>query len=193
MVDRQLKLYDYVTKKHGDQKRKDGSPYRGHLLNVAKTADSIGVYMGFEAGLCHDLLEDTHCTVEELNVVLRNLGYTWGEVSRIVYLTTNLTDEFTKENYPNDNRKKRKLWEANRISKLDSDSQTLKLCDILDNLRSIHNQGENEKFDENFIPVYLKEKIHLLCKMTKGNRLVHNQCFEELFTAQKKYYHDRIL
>ena len=45
---RQLKLYEFVSVQHGTQKRKGGIPYRSHLLNVAKLAQSFGIYMGFE-------------------------------------------------------------------------------------------------------------------------------------------------
>ena len=59
--------YQLAVEKHGDQKRSSGEPYIIHPLSVA--AILVGLGMDSEsvmAGLLHDVVEDTDCTVEEL-------------------------------------------------------------------------------------------------------------------------------
>ena len=57
----------YADRLHGDQKRKSGEPYIIHPLAVG----SILIQLGMDrdticAGLLHDVVEDTECTLEDL-------------------------------------------------------------------------------------------------------------------------------
>jgi len=65
--EQELKVLDFVTKWHGEQKRKYTlEPYTSHLVNVAlmvKSYEDDTVLT--TAALCHDLLEDTEC--EKMN------------------------------------------------------------------------------------------------------------------------------
>ena len=58
---------DWIKKKHEGQKRKQGTPYYLHPVAVAKILKEKGFSEDYQiAGLCHDLLEDTETTYEEL-------------------------------------------------------------------------------------------------------------------------------
>lgn len=66
-VPRIKEAYLLAEGKHGSQKRKSGEPYIIHPLSVA--AILVGLGMDTEsvmAGLLHDVVEDTDCTLEEL-------------------------------------------------------------------------------------------------------------------------------
>lgn len=58
-----VKILDLVAKHHKGQKDRAGADYIWHLIHVASGMES---YVGKVAGLLHDILEDTNCTIEEL-------------------------------------------------------------------------------------------------------------------------------
>jgi guanosine-3',5'-bis(diphosphate) 3'-pyrophosphohydrolase len=59
----------YALDKHGNQRRRDGSPYVAHPIRVAESLRSIGGITDTEvimAALMHDLIEDTDCEYDDL-------------------------------------------------------------------------------------------------------------------------------
>lgn len=61
------KLEEFMKLKHGNQKRKQGTPYYLHPLAVAKMLKDKGFSEDYQiAGLFHDLIEDTEVTYEEI-------------------------------------------------------------------------------------------------------------------------------
>ena len=60
--------YEYAAQHHGAQKRKDGSPFITHPLNVAQiVAEELHLDSeSIEAALLHDTIEDTDATHEEV-------------------------------------------------------------------------------------------------------------------------------
>ncbi len=69
LTERQWALFDYVKEMHGGQKRKyTGAPYYTHLLSVADRVEQY-VQNGYETeiALCHDLIEDTECSLADLS------------------------------------------------------------------------------------------------------------------------------
>lgn len=61
------KLEEFMKLKHGNQKRKQGTPYYLHPLAVAKMLKEKGFSEDYQvAGLFHDLMEDTEVTYEEI-------------------------------------------------------------------------------------------------------------------------------
>ena len=61
------KLEKFMKLKHGNQKRKQGTPYYLHPLAVAKMLKEKGFSEDYQiAGLFHDLIEDTEVTYEEI-------------------------------------------------------------------------------------------------------------------------------
>ncbi len=58
---------EFATKKHGDQKDKDGKPYILHPVGVASLIGSISEDENLvAAAFLHDTLEDTETTYDEL-------------------------------------------------------------------------------------------------------------------------------
>ncbi len=156
MNNTQLKLFDFVAKKHGTQERKyTNTPYTDHLVEVAELVnpfDGDGLYL-VETALCHDLYEDTDCTRNELGSILRDLRYSELGICAIQNAVTQLTDVFTPKDYPSMNRAKRKKAEVARLSKAlpAFQIQTVKCADIISNAMSIR------KYDPKFWKIYQKE------------------------------------
>ncbi|QMU29699.1 HD domain-containing protein [Adhaeribacter radiodurans] len=161
----ELKVLAFVTEKHGQQKRKyTHEPYVNHLVRVAlKIKEYSPDSRMVMAALCHDVLEDTECTVAELYQFLTGMGLSNTDSDYICFLVKELTDVFTSEAFPQFNRKARKELEAARLWEISPEAQTIKYCDLIDNTTSIVQHGGG------FAKVYLKEKKRILTNMDKGN------------------------
>lgn len=163
MTNEQLKLLAFVIEKHGEQKRKyTDEPYWFHVYRVGKMADEF-VRLGMEIGLCHDLIEDTSVDYPELASKLEEIGYAKNAADFVLETVFHLTDQYTHEEYPTVNRKDRKALEARRLWTISQAAQTVKYCDLIDNLDSI------VRYDPKFAEIYLKEKAYILEGMTAGD------------------------
>lgn len=99
------------------------------------------------------------------------------EVARqTIELVVELTDVYTKEDYPHLNRKKRKYKGTLRIGQTSADSQTIKYADILDNCKEI------AASDPNFAPRFLKECMTILKVATKGDKRLYEKVCKEVNT-----------
>jgi hypothetical protein len=87
-------------------------------------------------------------------------------------LVIELTDVYTKENFPRLNRKKRREKEAARLAACSANAQMIKYADIMDNCRAISGQ------DSDFAPVFLRECKMLLERMDKGHPGLRERAFE---------------
>lgn len=186
MNERQKTLFEFVSASHGDQKRKyTGDPYTNHLLAVAEMASAYSKDpLAYEKGLCHDLLEDTGATEEQLFLKLREIGYTMAEADSICECVRELTDVYTKEKYPDRNRRERKLNEAQRLGMITPDSQTVKYADLINNTESI------VEHDPDFSKTYLEEKLQTIDYMRGGNIHLFVKCCHTLHEAANKLnYH----
>ena len=99
------------------------------------------------AAYLHDTLEDTDTTLDEL---VENFG------ERVAQFVHDLTDKYTKEEYPNLNRAERKHLEALRLKGVRPESKLIKYFDIMDNSSSIFHH------DTRFAKKYLKEKQFIM-------------------------------
>ena len=170
----QEQLFEFVKEKHKEQKRKyTNEPYHNHLLNVATIVSRHEIDC-VEIALCHDLFEDTNCSFSELYKKLVTIGYSSRVAYKICSCVTELTDRFTKEDYPNLNRKERKANECKRLSTISYKSKSVKYADLIDNTSSII------KYDKDFAEVYLKEKEEILKVMNNGNQALFLLCKEVL-------------
>lgn len=176
LTQRQEVLFDFVKLKHGNQKRKyTDLPYHTHLLAVATLFSQYDfMFGGIEIALCHDILEDTDCYIDELEVFMLSAGYTKAEIEFISGGIIDLTNVYTSESYPTFNREKRKELEAERLSKIHFLSQSVKYCDLIDNTGSI------VKYDPGFARKYLIEKERILDVMTAGNRKLYKLAVKTL-------------
>jgi hypothetical protein len=93
----------------------------------------------------------------------------------IVNLVVELTDVYTKENFPDLNRRARKEMEAKRLGEISSRAQTIKYADLLDNGEDIM------KNDPSFGRVYIKEKERILNYMNFGDRTLYNKCLDSIY------------
>lgn len=117
-------LRNFVKDRHGDQKRSQGTPYYEHPFAVADKLAEKGYGVGYQvAALCHDLLEDTDTTYEEL------AGRVGADVANVVRLLTK------EEGYQMADYIKR--IESNEMAK------AVKLADKLHNLSELHLASKN--------------------------------------------------
>lgn len=173
--DRLGMVKDLAIRLHGEQKRKySGDPYYTHLFRVSDTVKEIG---GDEAmimaALLHDVLEDT--PTNEIELISELESIVDPQMARdIVNLVIELTDVYTKENFPDLNRRARKEMEAKRLGEVSSRAQTIKYADLLDNGEDIM------KNDPSFGKVYIKEKESILRHMTAGDRHLYDRCLSQI-------------
>lgn len=164
-------VQDFAERAHRGQVRKFAQePYIAHPIRVMglcrmQTAD-VAILC---AALLHDVLEDTAVGKEELLEFL--LGIMPESMARrTLGLVVELTDVYTKQQYPQWNRRKRKAMETQRLKETSADSQTVKYADIIDNCAEIAHQDT-----EDFGLVFLRECRALLKQLTRGNAPLYRQ------------------
>ena len=169
------KIAAFADKAHGDQKRKYAEErYIEHPLRVMRTCKSYGYPLPvLAAAILHDVLEDTNTTPKQIKDLLLSV-MNEGDASHTLDLVIELTDVYTKHQYPRHNRRKRKTMEATRMEIISEEAQTIKYADIIDNAREITNH------DNEFAPVYLRENRMLIQKMKNGNANLREKAIEVL-------------
>lgn len=159
-------VYRFAAASHGEQKRKyTGEPYIAHCFSVAERVKNNGG--GSEEMMCaallHDVIEDTDLTSEDLVHYLLGLNeITIEQVHNIHKWVLELTDVFTKEEFPTLNRATRKILEAKRMADVSPEAKEIKFHDLEDNEKSV------KEYDPNFYKVFKKEKEYLLKCMGFG-------------------------
>lgn len=125
-------ILDFIKNKHEGQTRIQGTPYYLHSMEVANILADKGYDEVYQiVGLCHDLLEDTDTTYEEIQKL------TTKEIADAVQLLTK-EKGYDMTNYINN-------IKGNELAKM------VKLADRLHNLREAHVASET------FIQKYIKE------------------------------------
>lgn len=164
-------LIEWIKQQHeGQQIRGTTEPYINHLIAVAEMAALVP--LGYEIGLCHDLLEETEVSKTELYSALTGFGYSNQEADFILNCTIELTDVFTKKAYPDLTKKIRKEREAARLVTISSAAQTIKYGDL------IYNIAWMLKYDLRHAGKYLRKKQLLLMSMTNGDRNLHRKALK---------------
>jgi len=153
---------------HGSQVRKyTGEPYWHHLRNVAIIVDEFG---GTESQVAAAWLHDT---VEDTDVTLDDLEAEFGpEIRDLVYW---LTDRSREEGI---NRRSRKALDRERLARAPEAAQTVKLADLIDNMKSISAN------DPDFARVFLAETERLLEVMVQGDPRLQTRAANQLRDAQ---------
>jgi guanosine-3',5'-bis(diphosphate) 3'-pyrophosphohydrolase len=179
------KVRDFTNLAHGDQTRRySDDPYIVHPMRVMTTCtnytDDLPILC---AAILHDVLEDTPVSAGELEVFLKTI-MDREDAERTLALVVELTDVFTKSDYPRMNRRTRRGKEADRLSKVSPEAQTIKYADILDNTDVTTN-------DPDFAWTFLRECQQILDKMKDGNPDLRakaikrvNDCLEFLGSGQ---------
>lgn len=143
-----------------------GGPYLEHVETVAALAGRHNI-LGYEIGLCHDLLEDHICTAETLETALTACGYEPDETAAITSATRELSDVFTKQAYPKLSKKQRRRKEDKRLITLSAAAQTVKYADL------VYNIAWTLRYQQKGVRSYLKRKRRLLRKMDQGDPALH--------------------
>jgi (p)ppGpp synthase/HD superfamily hydrolase len=149
MIELAIKFASYY---HSGQTRNyTNEPYIQHPLAIAKMiANRTNPFISqtlIPVAILHDVLEDTVATRLQLLEVFGK---------KIHDMVIELTDSFTADKYPCFNRAERKALECHRIKGISTGSKIIKLCDLIDNTKSI------VEHDKDFAVTYLKEKKQLL-------------------------------
>jgi (p)ppGpp synthase/HD superfamily hydrolase len=168
------KVLEFASAAHAHQKRRySKDPYIVHPIRVMERCreftDDIAV---LSAALLHDVLEDTSISSNDIFAFL-NLHAEGAIATRTLKYVEELTDIFTKHRHPRSNRRTRKLQEADRLSLVSREAQTIKYADIMDNCDVTHNEP-------NFASVYLKEALHLLQRMKNGDSRLRKLAIEKV-------------
>lgn len=148
-----------VLNNHGElgQRRKGSNePYTKHLSEVARlVAENGGDEAQVAAAWLHDVVEDTPIPLSHIKTVFG---------PDVANLVDELTDQFTKQNYPGLNRRQRKAKEMERLSKISDRAKTIKYADFVSNLESVSVLGPN------FGEVYTQEVAGALKCMEGGHQ-----------------------
>jgi (p)ppGpp synthase/HD superfamily hydrolase len=163
------KIRDFANAAHGGQTRKySDDPYIVHPMRVMTLCSGYtDDICTLGAAILHDVVEDTPVTSEEILSFLETL-MTRDQAQRTTQFVIELTDIYTPENYPRLNRRTRKEKEAERMSRISAEAQTVKYADIIDNTDVTRN-------DPHFAGTYLREASDLLHKMDRGNPLLREK------------------
>lgn len=135
------KAYQIAQEAHRDQKRQSGEPYLIHPLKVAITLAGLGMDLEtIEAGLLHDVVEDTKISDDELrNMFGDTVSMLVEGVTKLKTLTyTESKEELQAENY-------RKLFLA--MAK-DIRVIVIKLADRLHNLRTLEYKSADKQIEK---------------------------------------------
>lgn len=175
-MNRKEKLLTWIEKQHEGQLIKDTSePYLNHLTEVARLASIIP--LGYEIGLCHDLFEETKITESDLKSALTTFNYNQAEADIISIAVTELTDVFTKKDYPDLSKSVRKKMEAERLANISPAAQTVKYADL------IYNIGWMLEHDRKHVKKYLKRKRLLIKYMKAGHTFLRDQVIQRIESA----------
>lgn len=165
------KALGFATHKHDGQLRKyTNEPYIVHPVAVMEILKDIGFH---ESVLCAALLHDT---VEDTNTTIQEIEEDFGIL--IARMVGDLTDVYTSEAYPNIGRKNRKKLECYRLLKVQGNSKSIKLADLIDNTKSII-EG-----DISFAKVYMQEMEELLFVLEGGDQRLMDMAVKSLFEAK---------
>lgn len=162
-------LTNWVKLKHAGQLiKRSGEPYFNHLIAVAEMAKPVTL-MGYEIGLCHDLLEDTATDEEELLENLIHFGYEHTIANYITNCVLELTDVYTASIYPDLSKVERKEKEATRRVTISPGAQTVEYADL------IYNIGWMLQYNQKHAKKYLKRKRALIGQMATGDPVLRQE------------------
>lgn len=170
----------FATDAHGEQMRRyTPDPYIVHPIRVMeKCRQYLPQLPVLAAALLHDVLEDTSVTAEELEGFLYHTMN--AEDARLTMLfVVEMTDIYTKQAYPQFNRRQRRDLEFERLTAVSPEAQTIKYADIIDNTDITEN-------DPDFAQVYLREALRLLNKITAGHPELHKKALDTVKTCLER-------
>ena len=175
------KVKQYADEAHGSQMRKY-TPQR-YIVHPIQVMEICSEYTNdlcvLAAALLHDVLEDTPVTRADLEAFLHTIMND-ADAKRTTDLTVELTDVYTKEAYPQYNRRVRKDKEHVRGAATSPAAQTIKYADIISNSIDI------TAHDKDFGPKFLREVRSQLKTMNKGNAALYERAVATVDECLKK-------
>jgi (p)ppGpp synthase/HD superfamily hydrolase len=167
---------DFAPLAHKDQVRKyTGDPYISHCIDVYRRLEQFDYVFEmcygdevFAAAILHDTVEDTAVKLWD---IYHNFGSVVGEY--VMWLTDCAKPE-------EGNRATRKGIERERLRHAPEIVQNIKVCDLIDNTRSI------VAHDPKFAKVYLKEKDALLNVFTKAHPYLVGEARQLIIESYRK-------
>lgn len=134
------RAYIFSARVHAGQLRLSGEPYLAHPLEVANILAEMKLDpVSISAGLLHDVVEDTHSTIEEISSIFGK------EVTHIVSGVTKISAlPFSSDQHRQaENTRKMILAMADDIRVI-----LVKLADRLHNIQTLHYHQSAEKENE---------------------------------------------
>lgn len=178
-MDLEKKVLEFAKKAHGSQVRKyTGEPYWHHLVEVAELVKTVKHTETMVYGaLLHDTLEDTPTTEEDIFKFLTESGLSEADAKITVNIVLGLTDV---SKLSDGNRAIRKALDREHTSKQDKNIKTIKLADIISNVKSI------AKHDRGFARKYIPENALLLEVLKEGDQQLYTQARDLIVKAVKE-------
>jgi (p)ppGpp synthase/HD superfamily hydrolase len=174
---------------HDGIARKTSGPYITHPENVVRLVDGESEIVQAAAWL-HDVLEDpdkdgNYITRERLLEKLISeqgqlIGVGLETAIKVLNLVQELTNVYTKKNYPRLDRKTRKIFELMRLHEISREAQTIKVADIIDNSKDLEQLGD-------FGPTYLVECEDKLSVLTQARPALIVKAEEQLKRYDKNF------
>lgn len=150
----------------GQKRKYGGENYWVHTDRVANVLKEAGESEEVQAaGHLHDDLEDVADKNSDYNEDAMRREF--GDV--VTNLVLEVTNVYTKENYPNLSRAERKRLEHKRLSQISKEAKSIKLADISDNVEGIIDN------DIGFGKVFVFEKSQLLVYLRDGNEMLYRK------------------
>ena len=176
-----LDVQEFAAEAHKGQRRKYADEdYIFHPIRVSSTCRNVnGSLPVLAAALLHDVVEDTEVNNERLQIFLQQV-MSEKDAEATFNLVKELTHVYTKDAYPDLNRRQRKEKEHLRLAKTSPDAQTIKYADIIDNCLDIADSGDD------FAPKFLMECKSLLKKMDRGDAGLRQQAMEVVEMGLRK-------
>src|SRR5262245_34823746 len=169
-IDLTRRAYEVAQSAHSGQRRDEGAPYIVHPVRVAVSlADELGLNSPklICSALLHDVIEDSDVTREDIARMFDE------EIAEIVWLLTKLEDVSLTE----------------YLARIEAASHTgapiVKLCDRLDNLRSVVHSPKLEKK----LRYIRTTEQHYIPLAARSNRYLHEElsrCLEEARSQVEK-------
>lgn len=167
MSEKYNKVLEFVKKKHAGQIRRSGEPVVNHPIGVAEILRKSGYGEDYQiVGLCHDLLEDTDTTIEELRELIGDEAIIQG----IISLTK--TDEMSLE-------------ESINNAAADPYGRVIKGADRLQNAMTTYTDKNTQEFISGFI---FKSMAFYVPKL----REVNNPYLEDLLAELRRLYSEMV-
>jgi len=174
----------FTDNAHGNQMRKyTDERYIVHPIKVMQTCQQYSHDPALlAAAVLHDVLEDTPVTEAEIGSFL-TVHLSADDTARALLYVVELTDVYIKKKFPRMNRHTRKEKEADRLSRVSGEAQTIKYADIMDNSVNI------VLHDRDFGFRYLKESQMFLDVMRKGHPVLYERSLHTVKECMEKVRH----